>query len=245
MHHLPQSPHHIAVAHARGGQHGPLLSARSPVASCQEVVQSDLNWVGLPDHSAHADLRRVWRGALIHVVLGWRLPLQYHAGRQSQDGSGGMQDVFAGTEITLSFAEEDRPGYFAIINEDMELAELGWTTFPKLMHLGWAAQWLEYEGRLKANLSRPALEVPIFKETVSCQPALALLASPITATCLTPHASVTCDAPLLSLWHRQVNLPFSRRLWAPSSSPICLTAFHLQHLGIPVRSSIVGDAGMY
>ena len=31
MHHLPQSPHHIAVAHARGGQHGPLLSARSPV----------------------------------------------------------------------------------------------------------------------------------------------------------------------------------------------------------------------
>ena len=81
-----------------------------------------------------------------------------------------MQDVLAGVDITLSFAEEDRPGYFAIINADMELAELGWVTFPKLMHLGWAAQWLEYEGRLKANLSRPALEVPIFKNQVSIQP---------------------------------------------------------------------------
>ena len=80
-----------------------------------------------------------------------------------------MQDVLAGVDVTLSFAAEDRPGYFAIINADMELAELGWVTFPKLMHLGWAAQWLEYEGRLKANLSRPALEVPIFKEKVSVQ----------------------------------------------------------------------------
>lgn len=109
-----------------------------------------------------------------------------------------MQDVFAGTEITLSFAEEDRPGYFAIINADMELAELGWTTFPKLMHLGWAAQWLEYEGRLKANLSRPALVVPIFREAVSLQPALALLTPPIVATCQTCHASAICTPPLLS-----------------------------------------------
>jgi len=49
----------------------------------------------------------------------------------------------------------------------MKLAELGWIKFPKLMHLGWAAQWLQYEARLKANLSRPAMEVPIFKEAVS------------------------------------------------------------------------------
>jgi hypothetical protein len=48
----------------------------------------------------------------------------------------------------------------------MELAELGWIKFPKLMHLGWAAQWLQYEARLKANLSRAALEVPVFKEEV-------------------------------------------------------------------------------
>ena len=77
-----------------------------------------------------------------------------------------MQDVLSGEEVTLSFADEDRPGYFAIVNADMELAELGWIKFPKLMHLGWAAHWLQYEARLKANLSRPALEVPVFKEEV-------------------------------------------------------------------------------
>ena len=77
-----------------------------------------------------------------------------------------MQDVFAGAEVTLSFKDEERPGYFAIVNEDMKLAELGWIKFPKLMHLGWAAQWLQYEARLKANLSHPAMEVPIFKEAV-------------------------------------------------------------------------------
>ncbi len=100
------------------------------------------------------------------MALDWQLP---HAGSQSQDWLACMQDVLAGVDVALSFAEEDRPGYFAIINADMELAELGWVTFPKLMHLGWAAQWLEYEGRLKANLSRPALEVPIFKNKVSIQ----------------------------------------------------------------------------
>ena len=78
-----------------------------------------------------------------------------------------VQDVFTGAEVTIAFEDEDRPGYFAVINADMELAELGWIKFPKLMHLGWAAQWLQYEARLKANLTRPALEVPIFKEQAS------------------------------------------------------------------------------
>ena len=31
-------------------------------------------------------------------------------------------------------------------------------------HLGWAAQWLEYEAELRANLSRPALTVPVFED---------------------------------------------------------------------------------
>lgn len=34
------------------------------------------------------------------------------------------------------------------------------------MHLGWAAQWLLYEAELSANLSRPALVVPVFEEEV-------------------------------------------------------------------------------
>jgi hypothetical protein len=31
-------------------------------------------------------------------------------------------------------------------------------------HLGWAAQWLEYEAELRANLSEPALTVPVFDD---------------------------------------------------------------------------------
>ncbi len=74
--------------------------------------------------------------------------------------------------MTLSFADEDRPGYFAAVNENLELAEMGWLKFPKLMHIGWAAQWLQYETELRANLSRPALVVPIFREQVGTFSAL-------------------------------------------------------------------------
>lgn len=72
----------------------------------------------------------------------------------------------AGKEVTVSFGDEDRPGYFAAINENLELAEVGWLKFPKLMHIGWAAQWLQYETELRMNLSLPALVVPIFEEKV-------------------------------------------------------------------------------
>lgn len=69
----------------------------------------------------------------------------------------------------MSITDEERPGYFAAVNEKQELAEVGWLKFPKLMHIGWAAQWLQYEAKLRANLSRPALVVPIFDEEVRDQ----------------------------------------------------------------------------
>jgi hypothetical protein len=81
---------------------------------------------------------------------------------------GSVQAIASGQEITLEMTEEDRPGYFAAVNGRRELAEVGWLKFPKLMHIGWAAQWLHYEAELHANLSRPALVVPIFKEEVRC-----------------------------------------------------------------------------
>ena len=52
------------------------------------------------------------------------------------------------------------------MDERLALAEVGWQKFPALMHLGWAAQWLLYEAELRANLSRPALVVPVFEEEV-------------------------------------------------------------------------------
>lgn len=77
-----------------------------------------------------------------------------------------QQVVATGEEVTLELSEEERPGYFAAVNSRGELAEVGWLKFPKLMHIGWAAQWLQYEAELQANLSKPALVVQIFKEQV-------------------------------------------------------------------------------
>ena len=77
------------------------------------------------------------------------------------------QDLATGKKVTLSFTDEDRPGYFAAVNDNFELAEVGWLKFPKLMHIGWAAQWLQYEAELRTNLSEPALVVPVFEEQVS------------------------------------------------------------------------------
>lgn len=71
-----------------------------------------------------------------------------------------------GADVSLAFSEEDRPGYFAAVDGHRALAEVGWLRFPKLMHMGWAAQWLLYEADLRANLSRPALVVPVFEDQV-------------------------------------------------------------------------------
>ena len=60
------------------------------------------------------------------------------------------------------------PGYYAGIDEEGRLIELGWSKWPTLMHLAWQGQWQEYLHNLKANLSRPALTVPIFTNQVSC-----------------------------------------------------------------------------
>ena len=120
------------------------------------------------------------------------LPAQHISGRKCDTwlGStnrnsslGHSQDAHFGGPVSIAFADEVRPGYFAIVNADMKLGELGWIKFPKLMHLGWAAQWLNYEARLKAQLARPALDVPIFKEAVRCW-LLLVSSQPASALCV-------------------------------------------------------------
>lgn len=59
------------------------------------------------------------------------------------------------------------PGHYAGIDEEGRLIELGWSKWPTLMHLAWQGQWEQYLHNLKANLSRPALTVPIFTNQVS------------------------------------------------------------------------------
>lgn len=57
-------------------------------------------------------------------------------------------------------------GNFAGIDERGRLVQVGWEVFPTLKHLAWEAQWLAFAAELRANLSRPALVVPVFESQV-------------------------------------------------------------------------------
>ncbi len=59
------------------------------------------------------------------------------------------------------------PGFYAGIDEQGKLIELGWSKWPTLMHLAWQGQWQHYLQHLRANLSRPALTVPVFVNQVT------------------------------------------------------------------------------
>ena len=64
------------------------------------------------------------------------------------------------------------PGYYAGIDEQGKLIELGWTKWPSLLHLAWQGQWQNYLHNLQANLSKPALTVPVFVNQVQPRPSL-------------------------------------------------------------------------
>ena len=58
------------------------------------------------------------------------------------------------------------PGFYAGVDEQGALIEVGWCKWPTLMHLAWQGQWQHYLHHLHANLSRPALTVPVFLNQV-------------------------------------------------------------------------------
>lgn len=79
----------------------------------------------------------------------------------------------------MSQAEADVvqvPGYYAGIDEGGRLIEVGWTKWPSLMHLAWQGQWQTYLHNLHANLSKPALTVPVFVNQVT-----------LTSCCMAQH----------------------------------------------------------
>lgn len=58
------------------------------------------------------------------------------------------------------------PGYYAAVDEERRLQEVGWQKFPTLMHVVWEAQWLVYMQQLRQRLAGPALTVPVFEDVV-------------------------------------------------------------------------------
>lgn len=78
-----------------------------------------------------------------------------------------MQDgLAAGLPVSIQFLEQAGPGYFAAVDTDNRLQQLGWQREPTLMHLAWAGQWLHYTAGLKRRLAEPALVLPIFEKQV-------------------------------------------------------------------------------
>lgn len=69
--------------------------------------------------------------------------------------------------ISLQYGMVQVPGYYAGIDEQGRLIEMGWMKWPSLMHLAWQGQWQNYLHNLHANLSKPALTVPIFVNQVT------------------------------------------------------------------------------
>ena len=50
---------------------------------------------------------------------------------------------------------------------DDVVIQVGWQREPSLLHMAWAAQWLQYSQKLSQRLAEPALVVPIFEKQVS------------------------------------------------------------------------------
>ena len=78
----------------------------------------------------------------------------------------------AGQTVNISFDEQVGPGYYAAVDTDNRLQQVGWQREPSLMHLAWAAQWLQYRANLSTRLDSPALVIPIFEQKVRCEAAM-------------------------------------------------------------------------
>eukprot|EP00123_Amoebidium_parasiticum_P007083 comp17862_c0_seq1/m.18053 comp17862_c0_seq1/g.18053 ORF comp17862_c0_seq1/g.18053 comp17862_c0_seq1/m.18053 type:complete len:680 (-) comp17862_c0_seq1:483-2522(-) len=68
--------------------------------------------------------------------------------------------------VKVTTASSVVPGYYAAINGQGELAEVGWQVWATLDVLAWAAQWYDYELELYHNLTKPATVVSIFEKQV-------------------------------------------------------------------------------
>eukprot|EP00884_Botryococcus_braunii_P002886 jgi/Botrbrau1/12599/Bobra.0169s0127.1 len=74
-----------------------------------------------------------------------------------------VRDALSRGPVTVNYTVPDGGGFWAAVDEQGLLQQVGWEKFPTLMHLAWAAQWFEYTTELQNNLTKPALVVPVFR----------------------------------------------------------------------------------
>ncbi|EDQ87266.1 uncharacterized protein MONBRDRAFT_27478 [Monosiga brevicollis MX1] len=83
--------------------------------------------------------------------------------------------------VNMTYVTAPRAGAFIGLDHQGRWAEMGAPINPTLMLLGWQAEFLDYQQRLAQNLSRPALEVPIFTPAIGEQ-ASATVVIPVQAS---------------------------------------------------------------
>lgn len=81
------------------------------------------------------------------------------------DGQSLLAALTAASNVT--YVETQVSGWFFGVDGNGALAELGWLKFATLQFMSWAAQWSAiYAPALQANLTRPALVVPVFNDSL-------------------------------------------------------------------------------
>lgn len=69
-----------------------------------------------------------------------------------------------GGRVPFYAGYEAHDGFFLAIDAVGRLQQVGWQKQPLLMHLGWAASYLDYVASVEASLAEPALTVPIMHD---------------------------------------------------------------------------------
>ena len=96
------------------------------------------------------------------------------------------------------------------------------------MHIGWAAQWLQYETELRMNLSLPALVVPIFKEQVRDEESKLLSSTFAMTLCGAAHL---VDGKCLDDAARAQGLAETSHKAIAGVTQYCLSADHARRAG--------------
>uniref|UniRef100_A0A8C9V7G5 Si:dkey-256h2.1 n=1 Tax=Scleropages formosus TaxID=113540 RepID=A0A8C9V7G5_SCLFO len=68
--------------------------------------------------------------------------------------------------VTVSFQKTPSPNFFVAIDQQGDLAEMGWFLYPTFSFVNWQAQWFDFSTQLRKQLTAPAQVLTVFKNVV-------------------------------------------------------------------------------
>uniref|UniRef100_A0A4W4EBS1 Peptide-N-glycosidase F N-terminal domain-containing protein n=1 Tax=Electrophorus electricus TaxID=8005 RepID=A0A4W4EBS1_ELEEL len=77
-----------------------------------------------------------------------------------------VQALLMRKPVNVSFQVTPSPNFFIAINQQGELAEMGWFLYPTFRFLSWQAQWFDFFEDLVGRLKRPAVVVPVLDDAL-------------------------------------------------------------------------------